>query len=118
MMGLEDGGQIDENLSVLRVYRDLGAGYLTLTHAKTIPGIGGLTPFGETVVHELNRIGVVMATYAVSYLSEPVFGAARPRTRLACSTRRRSRSAYLRTVPVSTTWARDRPFLTRGIAIV
>ena len=75
MMGVEGGGQIDESLSVLRAYHDLGAGYLTLTHAKTIswadsatddPRHDGLTPFGEAVVHELNRIGMLIDLSHVS----------------------------------------------------
>jgi membrane dipeptidase len=69
MMGVEGGGQIDERFSVLRAYKLLGAGYLTLTHSKTIdwadsatdnPKHGGLTPFGKAVVHELNRIGMLV----------------------------------------------------------
>ncbi len=36
MMGVEGGGQIDQRLSILRTYKYLGAGYLTLTHSKTI----------------------------------------------------------------------------------
>ena len=75
MMGVEGGGQIDESLSVLRAYHELGAGYLTLTHAKTIswadsatddPRHDGLTPFGEAVVHELNRIGMLIDLSHVS----------------------------------------------------
>lgn len=69
MMGVEGGGQIDERFSVLRDYKLLGAGYLTLTHSRTIdwadsatdnPKHGGLTPFGKAVVHELNRIGMLV----------------------------------------------------------
>jgi len=75
MMGVEGGGQIDNSLSVLRAYHDLGAGYLTLTHAVTIdwadsatdnPKHDGLTPFGEQVVHELNRIGMLVDLSHVS----------------------------------------------------
>jgi len=75
LIGVEGGGQIDERLSVLRAYRDLGAGYLTLTHARTIswadsatddPKHDGLTPFGEAVVHELNRIGMLVDLSHVS----------------------------------------------------
>jgi membrane dipeptidase len=75
MIGVEGGGQIDESLSVLRAYHDLGAGYLTLTHVKTIswadsatddPRHDGLTPFGEAVVHELNRIGMLVDLSHVS----------------------------------------------------
>jgi len=69
MIGVEGGNQIDNSFSVLRAYRALGAGYLTLTHSRTIewadsatdnPTHGGLTPFGEAVVHELNRLGMLV----------------------------------------------------------
>ena len=75
LIGVEGGGQIDNSLAVLRAYRDLGAGYLTLTHAKTIewadsatdnPQHNGLTPFGEEVVRELNRLGVLVDLAHVS----------------------------------------------------
>lgn len=75
MLGVEGGGQIDESLSVLRAYHDLGAGYLTLTHSRTIswadsatddPKHDGLTPFGEKVVLELNRIGMLVDLSHVS----------------------------------------------------
>jgi membrane dipeptidase len=69
MIGVEGGNQIDDSFSVLRAYKALGAGYLTLTHSRTIdwadsatdnPKHGGLTPFGEAVVHELNRLGMLV----------------------------------------------------------
>lgn len=75
LIGVEGGGQIDGSLSVLRMYRDLGAGYLTLTHSRTIPWADsatddpkhdGLTPFGEQVVHELNRLGMLVDLSHVS----------------------------------------------------
>ncbi len=75
MIGVEGGNQIADSLSVLRAYHDLGAGYLTLTHAKTIdwadsatdnPRHNGLTPFGEAVVHELNRLGMLVDLSHVS----------------------------------------------------
>jgi membrane dipeptidase len=75
MIGVEGGGQIDGDPSVLRAYHDLGAGYLTLTHVKTIawadsatdnPRHDGLTPFGEQVVHELNRLGMLVDLSHVS----------------------------------------------------
>ena len=75
MIGVEGGNQIADSLSVLRAYHDLGAGYLTLTHAKTIewadsatddPKHDGLTPFGEAVVHELNRLGMLVDLSHVS----------------------------------------------------
>lgn len=75
MIGVEGGGQIDGSLTVLRTYRDLGAGYLTLTHSKTIawadsatddPKHGGLTDFGRKVVRELNRLGMLVDLSHVS----------------------------------------------------
>lgn len=82
MIGVEGGGQLDASLSVLRAYHDLGAGYLTLTHVKTIewadsatdaPTHGGLTPFGVAVVHELNRLGMLVD---LSHVSEGTMRAA------------------------------------------
>jgi len=75
LMGAEGGGQIDESFSVLRAYAALGVGYLTLTHSQTIswadsatdnPKHDGLTPFGVAVVHELNRLGMLVDLSHVS----------------------------------------------------
>lgn len=75
LIGVEGGGQIAGNLSILRTYADLGAGYLTLTHAYTTdwadsatdnPRHGGLTDFGKEVVRELNRLGVLVDLSHVS----------------------------------------------------
>jgi membrane dipeptidase len=76
LIGVEGGGQIDNNLSVLRSYAALGAGYLTLTHSRTIewadsatddPKHNGLTDFGRSVVRELNRLGMLVD---ISHVSE------------------------------------------------
>jgi membrane dipeptidase len=75
MIGVEGGGQIDENLSVLRSYAALGAGYLTLTHSRTSawadsatdnPQHQGLTDFGRKIVLELNRLGMFVDLSHVS----------------------------------------------------
>ena len=75
LIGVEGGGQIDGSFAVLRAYRDLGASYLTLTHARTIdwadsatddPKHDGLTGFGEKVVLELNRLGMLVDLSHVS----------------------------------------------------
>ena len=75
MLGVEGGGQIDGSFAVLRAYRALGASYLTLTHSRTIawadsatdnPQHDGLTKFGEAVVHELNRLGMLVDLSHVS----------------------------------------------------
>ncbi len=82
LIGVEGGGQIDADLSVLRAYHDLGAGYLTLTHVKNLdwadsatddPQHRGLTPFGVAVVGELNRLGMLVD---LSHVSEDTMRAA------------------------------------------
>ncbi len=67
-LGLEGGHAIENSLGVLRVYYDLGARYMTLTHNVTLDWADaaldkavhdGLTPFGEEVVREMNRLGMI-----------------------------------------------------------
>ncbi len=69
LIGVEGGHAINNSLAVLRSYYALGARYLTLTHVKNIdwadaagdkPRHHGLTPFGEEVVRELNRLGMMV----------------------------------------------------------
>jgi membrane dipeptidase len=70
MLGAEGGHSIEDSLGALRAYYDLGVRYMTLTHNNhtdwadsamdPTPGHGGLTPFGEKVVHEMNRIGMLV----------------------------------------------------------
>ena len=69
LIGVEGGHQIDGRLSVLRQYKALGVGYMTLTHSKSLnwadsstdaPRAGGLSPFGRQVVAEMNRIGMIV----------------------------------------------------------
>lgn len=66
---LEGGRLIYNDLSLLRAFRTLGVRYLTVTHNRTtdwadsatdLPRHKGLTMFGRNVVHEANRIGVLM----------------------------------------------------------
>jgi microsomal dipeptidase-like Zn-dependent dipeptidase len=61
---LEGGHAIENSLGALRVYYDLGARYMTLTHNVTLDWAdaaldsakhGGLTNFGKEVVREMNR---------------------------------------------------------------
>jgi membrane dipeptidase len=69
MLGMEGGHAIENSLGALRAYYDLGARYMTLTHSATIDWAdactdeaihGGLTPFGEEVVREMNRMGMLV----------------------------------------------------------
>ena len=75
MIGVEGGRQIGGSLAALRQYYNLGARYMTLTHNQTTewadsatddPKYGGLSPFGMTVVHEMNRIGMLVDLSHVS----------------------------------------------------
>jgi len=75
LIGVEGGGQFDSSFGVLRAYRGLGAGYLTLTHSRNLdwadsatddPKHDGLTEFGESVVRELNRLGMLVDLSHVS----------------------------------------------------
>lgn len=69
LIGVEGGHQIDGRLSMLRQYKALGVGYMTLTHGKSLewadsstdaPRAGGLNAFGRQVVAEMNRIGMIV----------------------------------------------------------
>jgi membrane dipeptidase len=75
LIGVEGGRQMGGSLAALRAYYALGARYMTLTHNQTTewadsatddPKYGGLSPFGETVVHEMNRIGMLVDLSHVS----------------------------------------------------
>jgi membrane dipeptidase len=75
MIGVEGGHSIGSSLGTLRALAVLGAGYLTLTHNDDTPWAdsatgahqhGGLTRFGEEVVRELNRCGVLVDCSHVS----------------------------------------------------
>ncbi|HEV8151026.1 MAG TPA: membrane dipeptidase, partial [Gemmatimonadales bacterium] len=75
LLGLEGGHAIENSLGALRVYYDLGARYMTLTHNVTLDWAdaaldtakhGGLTPFGEEVVREMNRLGMLVDLAHVS----------------------------------------------------
>src|SRR6187399_2674737 len=75
MVGVEGGHAIGSSLGTLRILAAFGAGYLTLTHnddtawADSATGErahGGLTRFGEEVVRELNRCGMLVDLSHVS----------------------------------------------------
>ena len=75
LLGMEGGHVIENSLGALRAYYDLGARYLTLTHNVTTDWAdaaldtarhGGLTPFGREVVHEMNRLGMLVDLSHVS----------------------------------------------------
>ncbi|MEQ8514913.1 MAG: dipeptidase [Chromatocurvus sp.] len=69
LIGMEGGHAIANSLGALRMFHRLGARYMTLTHSRTLdwadaagdePQHDGLTGFGEEVVREMNRLGMVV----------------------------------------------------------
>jgi membrane dipeptidase len=75
MIGMEGGHSIDNSLATLRMFYALGARYMTLTHSLNLawadsatdkPEHGGLTKFGEEVVREMNRLGMLVDLSHVS----------------------------------------------------
>ena len=75
LIGMEGGHSIGNSLAVLRQMYGLGARYMTITHssntdwadsATDAPVHGGLTPFGEEVIREMNRLGMVVDLSHVS----------------------------------------------------
>jgi len=75
LIGMEGGHSIANSLAVLRQMYALGARYMTLTHwsntdwvdaATDAPEHDGLSPFGEIVVKEMNRLGMLVDLSHVS----------------------------------------------------
>ncbi|MBM3968618.1 MAG: membrane dipeptidase [Planctomycetes bacterium] len=75
LIGVEGGHSIENSLDKLRRLRELGVGYMTLTHSDTLAWVdaatdeakhGGLTEFGEEVVREMNRLGMMVDLSHVS----------------------------------------------------
>src|SRR5438105_877578 len=75
LIGVEGGHSIENSLENLRRLHKLGAGYMTLTHSDTLawadaatdkPEHEGLTEFGEEVVREMNRLGMLVDLSHVS----------------------------------------------------
>jgi len=77
-IGIENGYAIGNDFSMVESYYDLGARYMTLSHSSNNdicdsstdpqgPEHGGLSPFGEEVVAEMNRLGMMVD---VSHISD------------------------------------------------
>jgi membrane dipeptidase len=82
LIGIEGGVAIEEDLAQLRAFAKLGARYMTLTHGDTLswadsatdaPKSNGLSPFGDRVVAEMNRLGMLVD---ISHVSAATMGAA------------------------------------------
>ena len=75
LIGIEGGHAIQGSLGALRTFYALGVRYMTLTHNRTLAWAdaavgpmtsGGLSPFGEDVVREMNRLGMLVDISHVS----------------------------------------------------
>jgi len=75
LIGMEGGHSIHDSLAALRQFYAAGARYMTITHTKNTawadsatdaPQHGGLTRFGEEVVREMNRLGMLVDLSHVS----------------------------------------------------
>ena len=79
-MGMENGAPIGNDLKNVQYFYDRGIRYVTLTHAKdnqicdssydTLNQWNGLSPFGEEVVKEMNRVGIMVD---ISHVSDSTF---------------------------------------------
>ncbi len=79
LMGMEGGHMINNNLANLRRFANLGVRYMTLTHSVNTdwadsstdkPVHNGLSTFGKKIVHEMNRLGMIVD---ISHVSDKTF---------------------------------------------
>jgi membrane dipeptidase len=75
LIGMEGGHSIDSSLGALRMFHQLGARYMTITHSRNVPWadsatdkpvLNGLSAFGEQVVREMNWLGMLVDLSHVS----------------------------------------------------
>ena len=79
-MGMENGAPIEGDLENITHFYNRGIRYITLTHAKdnhicdssydTTRTWNGLSPFGELVVAEMNKVGMIID---VSHITDSTF---------------------------------------------
>ena len=75
-LGMENGAPVGDDLANVKYFYDRGIRYITLTHGKdnqicdssydTTRTWNGLSPFGRTVVQEMNKVGIMVDTSHVS----------------------------------------------------
>jgi membrane dipeptidase len=79
-MGMENGAPIGKDLANVKYFYERGIRYVTLTHGKdnqisdssydTLNTWKGISPFGEQVVKEMNRVGIMVD---ISHVSDSAF---------------------------------------------
>jgi membrane dipeptidase len=80
LIGIEGGHAIEDSLRLLRDFYDLGVRYMTLTHTNSNHWAdssgdenkpnNGLSPFGKEVIHEMNRLGMMVD---IAHVSDKTF---------------------------------------------
>jgi len=84
LMGIEGGHAIEDSPRLLRDYYRLGVRYMTLTHWNTnswadssgdinndkVQHHNGLTPLGKDIIHEMNRLGMMVD---ISHVADKTF---------------------------------------------
>jgi membrane dipeptidase len=90
-MGMENGAPIGNDLANVKYFYDRGIRYVTLTHGKdnqicdssydTLNTWNGLSPFGEKVVTEMNRVGIMVD---ISHVSDSTFYDVMKLTKVPC----------------------------------
>ena len=84
LLGIEGGHAIEDSPRLLRDYYRLGVRYMTLTHTNTnnwadssgdmkkpeVQHHNGLTPLGKDIIHEMNRLGMMVD---ISHVADKTF---------------------------------------------
>lgn len=79
-MGMENGAPLEDDISLVEYFQKEGIRYVTLTHGKdnkicdssydTTRTHGGLSDYGQQVVSEMNRVGIMVD---ISHVSDDTF---------------------------------------------
>jgi len=79
LIGVEGGHMIGNDIRIVRIFSDLGARYMTLSHfyndewadsSTDKPAHNGLTDYGKDIVREMNRQGMLVD---ISHVSDKTF---------------------------------------------
>ncbi len=90
-MGMENGAPVGDDIKNVQYFYDRGIRYITLTHAKdnqicdssgdTTHTWNGLSPFGQEVVKEMNRVGIMVD---ISHVDDSTFYQVMKMTNVPC----------------------------------
>lgn len=79
-MGMENGAPVENDISLVRYFKDRGISYITLTHSKdnkicdssydTTRTHGGLSDYGYQVIRQMQQVGIMID---ISHVSDSTF---------------------------------------------